>query len=76
MLAALVERRATDVTLMYADLDGFKGLNDAHGHAAGDAFLVAVAGILSANVRTGDVVALVGGDEFVVVLDRPAVGRP
>jgi diguanylate cyclase (GGDEF)-like protein/PAS domain S-box-containing protein len=59
------------VTVAYLDLDGFKDVNDRFGHAAGDAVLVAIAGRLRAAVRLDDVVARVGGDEFVVVLGAP-----
>ncbi|MDP9423361.1 MAG: EAL domain-containing protein [Pseudomonadota bacterium] len=49
------------------DLDGFKGVNDAHGHGMGDGLLVAVAGRLQGLVKGGDLVARTGGDEFVIV---------
>ena len=54
--------------LVLFDLDGFKGVNDRYGHAAGDLVLAAVGGALRAGVRTTDVVARLGGDEFGVVL--------
>jgi diguanylate cyclase (GGDEF)-like protein len=62
-------RSGGTLALVYADLDGFKQINDIHGHAAGDEVLVATAGRLSAIVRGNDTVARLGGDEFVVLLD-------
>ncbi len=58
------------VGVVYADLDGFKEVNDRLGHAAGDAVLEEVGARLQATVRAGDFAARVGGDEFVVVLTR------
>jgi diguanylate cyclase (GGDEF)-like protein len=56
------------LTVFCLDLDGFKGVNDRFGHAAGDAVLVAVADRLRASVRDADFVCRLGGDEFVVLL--------
>jgi diguanylate cyclase (GGDEF)-like protein/PAS domain S-box-containing protein len=55
------------VGVLYLDLDGFKPVNDTHGHRIGDLVLCAVAERLSAAVRPGDVVARLGGDEFAVL---------
>lgn len=56
--------------LLYLDLDSFKAINDGYGHAAGDAVLRRVAEILRESVRETDLVGRIGGDEFVVWLDR------
>jgi diguanylate cyclase (GGDEF)-like protein/PAS domain S-box-containing protein len=56
--------------LVFVDLDRFKPINDASGHAAGDAVLVAVAAAISSAVRHGDLVARLGGDEFALLLER------
>jgi diguanylate cyclase (GGDEF)-like protein/PAS domain S-box-containing protein len=68
----LALRRKSPLSLLYIDLDGFKPVNDLHGHGAGDAVLVEVAARLKAAVRASDIVGRVGGDEFVVALiDTP-----
>lgn len=67
---AYVARHGTDVSLVFIDLDDFKAVNDAHGHAAGDAALMHITDILLANVRRSDVVARLGGDEFAILLHR------
>jgi diguanylate cyclase (GGDEF)-like protein len=71
---ALATARRTPLSgaLLYLDLDRFKNVNDARGHAAGDALLQAVAQRLAALVRDEDTVARLGGDEFVILSTQPA----
>jgi diguanylate cyclase (GGDEF)-like protein len=56
--------------LVVLDVDGFKGLNDRHGHAAGDAALGAIGRVLGRSLRLGDHAFRLGGDEFALVLDH------
>ncbi len=63
-------RRGDAGALLLIDLDGFKAVNDAHGHGIGDELLAAVGDGLRGAVRDGDVAARLGGDEFAVVLRR------
>jgi len=64
------ERNDRRLAVCYLDLDGFKAVNDHHGHDAGDAVLRQVATRLSHSVRGNDIVARLGGDEFVLVLNQ------
>jgi diguanylate cyclase (GGDEF)-like protein len=65
---AYVKRYGARAALVYLDLDDFKPINDRHGHAAGDAILKAAAAALVRHVRASDIIARIGGDEFVVLL--------
>jgi diguanylate cyclase (GGDEF)-like protein len=62
------------LAVFYMDLDGFKLVNDTHGHAAGDELLVAVAHRLRSALRDTDVVARMGGDEFAVIQSPSRMG--
>ncbi len=70
-LARAVAYRArykTPIALLLADLDGFKAINDSHGHEVGDRALVHLATLLRNNVRASDSVGRLGGDEFAIIL--------
>jgi diguanylate cyclase (GGDEF)-like protein/PAS domain S-box-containing protein len=68
------QRRGKQLAVAYLDLDGFKAINDYHGHDIGDELLITVAHRMNAALRDGDTLARIGGDEFVAVLadlERP-----
>ena len=65
---AQAQRREQRLAVVYLDLDGFKAINDHHGHEAGDQLLMAVAIRMKQALREGDTLARLGGDEFVAVL--------
>jgi diguanylate cyclase (GGDEF)-like protein len=60
-------RRGTTAAVLYLDLDGFKAVNDEHGHLAGDEVLVTASHRLRNEIRPGDLIGRLGGDEFVLV---------
>ncbi len=59
--------------IVYIDVDGFKKINDTHGHAAGDAVLQELANAVTAALRPGDIVARIGGDEFAALFSAESV---
>ena len=65
--AAFARRHRAPLSLLLLDIDHFKGINDQHGHSAGDAALVALAKTLTSLTRQEDVVARYGGEEFALV---------
>ena len=64
--------KGSPAAVLYLDLDSFKPINDGHGHDAGDAVLQQVSQRILGQVRATDMVARIGGDEFVIVL--PGLG--
>ena len=76
-LQAMAERaaaRGMAFAVLVADIDRFKSINDRHGHGAGDAVLIEVASRLRAHLRTGDLIARIGGEEFLIAL--PDISLP
>ena len=65
---ASAERRNQTLAVAYLDLDGFKSVNDVHGHETGDQLLITLASRMKQGLREGDTLARIGGDEFVAVL--------
>jgi diguanylate cyclase (GGDEF)-like protein len=70
---AIAQRTGAPLTLAVLDLDGFKQINDLHGHGVGDRLLVDLAGCWRERLRAGDILARHGGDEFVLLLPATSV---
>lgn len=68
-LLATARRGGRAVTVLLMDADGFKQINDLHGHATGDAVLAALGAALAAHARRGELVGRIGGEEFAVVAE-------
>ena len=62
------KRLKKNMAVCYLDLDGFKPINDNHGHTSGDDLLIEIAGRIEKNIRESDTAARIGGDEFAILL--------
>lgn len=65
-----LRRARTQLAVLFIDIDGLKYVNDTHGHSAGDQLLTVVVSRLRASLRREDILARIGGDEFVVLIDN------
>jgi len=68
-MARQAARHSSEILVLFCDLDGFKDVNDQHGHTVGDELLIAVASRLKATVAAQDTLARYGGDEFLILCE-------
>ncbi len=70
---AVADRYSQDGSMLMIDIDGLKDINDSVGHARGDELLKSIGGILAARLRSTDIIARVGGDEFGVLMPNTSI---
>jgi diguanylate cyclase (GGDEF) domain len=70
LLLSQSKRTSSKIAALFIDLDGFKKINDEHGHNAGDILLIEISNRLKKSVRDSDTIARWGGDEFIILLNN------
>lgn len=74
-MAEQAAKQGTDFAIMVLDIDHFKSINDTHGHAIGDLVLIEVAKRLKDSLRSGDMIARIGGEEFMVAMPNATLDQ-
>ena len=70
LLLSQSKRTNTQIAVLFIDLDGFKKINDSHGHNVGDLLLIEISNRLKKSVRDSDTISRWGGDEFIILLNN------